>query len=55
MRIIIFLTATLLLAVSGATATVEAASHTPWNATVLQGQDGGTATGGPVGGLPDRN
>ena len=55
MRSLVFASATMLLAMSGLAAPVQAANYAPAAAAVLQGQNGGTATGGPAGGLPDRN
>ena len=55
MRLSILAAATVLLTVSGSAATVQAARYAPPATSVQQGHDGGSATGGPVGGLPDRN
>lgn len=54
MRSSLLFVATLLVALGGVAGTAQAGYHYGQQ-RVLQGQDGGSATGGPVGGLPDRN
>jgi hypothetical protein len=55
MRKMFFAAAAIMMVTAGLATTVDAACYWSDTACPLQGQDGGTATGGPAGGLPDRN